>query len=255
MTTDHSIQYEIPLNSMSRGLLRLERIFRESYLQLSLNTESSHFYVMKQIFVLINFFDRGDFKAELIKTLDYEINYFAKLKDNPAVDLSKLQTFIKQLSQLNSWAKSQKGKIGHQLLDVDFIAQSKNKLTQEAARLSFDAPAVKCFLAMAPEQRQAHLLEWLKVFKGVQTSVEVILRLSRETSVFQTAFAEDGYYEEEMAKDEYRFIAIRLPANLKLYPEVSTGPSRFCIHFKQMNDELKSVSFDKWFDFSLAKYR
>lgn len=255
MTTDHSIQYEIPLNSMSRGLLRLERIFRESYLQLSLNTESSHFYVLKQIFVLINFFDRGDFKAELIKTLDYEINYFAKLKNNPAVDLSKLQTFIKQLSQLNSWAKSQKGKIGHTLLEQDFIAQSKNKLTQEAARLSFDAPAVKCFLAMAPTERQDHLLEWLKVFKGVQTSVEVILRLSRETSVFQTVFAEDGYYEEEMEKDEYRFIAIRIPSNLKLYPEVSTGPSRFCIHFKQMNDTLKSESFNKWFDFSLAKYR
>ncbi len=255
MANEQSIQYEIPLNSMSRGLLRLERIFRESHLQLSLNTESSHFYVLKQIYILINFFDRGDFKAELIKTLDYEISYFAKLKDNPAVDLSKLQTFIKQLSQLNSWAKSQKGKIGHQLLQDEFIAQSKNKLTQEAARLSFDAPAVKCFLALDPVQRQEQLLEWLKVFKGVQTSVEVILRLSRETSVFQTVFAEDGYYEEEMTKDEYRFIAISLPANLRLYPEVSTGPSRFCIHFKQLNEELKGESFEKWFDFSLAKYR
>ena len=47
------------------------------------------------------------FKAELIKTLDREIAYYAKLKDNPAVDLSKLDVFIKQLAQLNRWAKSQ----------------------------------------------------------------------------------------------------------------------------------------------------
>ena len=74
-------------------------------------------------------------------------------------------------------------------------------------------------------------------------------------SAFQTVFAEDGYYEEETAKDEFRFIAIRLPANMKLFPEVSTGPTRFSIHFKEMDDELSVSSYDKWFDFSLATYR
>ena len=255
MSSNRSIQYEIPLNNFARGLLRLERIFRECHIQLSTNTESSHFYVLRQIFILINFFDRGDFKAELIKTLNNEITYFAKLKDNPAVDISKLDTFVRQLAKLNQWAKSQKGKIGHELLHDDFIAQSKNKLTQEAARLSFDAPAVKCFLAFPESDRQEQLSEWLKAFKGVQTSVEVILRLSRETSQFQTVFAEEGYYEEEMAKDQYRFIAINLPAESNLFPEVSTGPTRFSIHFKQLSDELKSEKYEKWFDFSIAKYR
>lgn len=248
-------QYEIPLNNFARGLLRLERIFCESQVQLLANTESSHFYVLKQIFILINFFDRGDFKAELIKTLNSEIKHFAKLKNNPDVDLSKLDMFVRQLAKLNQWAKAQKGKIGHELLLDDFIAQSRNKLTQEAARLSFDAPAVKCFLGFPEAQRQKQLSDWLKAFKGVKTSVEVILRLSRETSQFQTAFAEDGFYEEQMAKDQYRFIAINLPLGSNLFPEVSTGPTRFSIHFRQLSDELKSEKYEKWFDFSIAKYR
>ena len=127
MDSDQNILYEIPLNNKARGLLRLERIFRETFKQIELGTESGHFYALKQIFVLLDFFARGDFKAELIKTLDSEIAYYARLKDNPAVDLSKLDVFIKQLSQLNRWAKSQTGKIGHQLLEQEFISQSRNK--------------------------------------------------------------------------------------------------------------------------------
>jgi cell division protein ZapD len=255
MTTSSTIQYEIPLSSFARGLLRLERIFRECQIQCAANTESSHFYVLRQIFILINFFERGDFKAELIKTLNNEISYFAKLKDNPAVDLTKLDTFVRQLAKLNHWAKSLQGKIGHELLEDEFISQSKNKLTQEAARLSFDAPAVKCFLAQPEDTRQAQLLEWLKAFKGVQTSVDVILRLSRETSQFQTVSVDDGYYEEEMTRDQYRFIAINLPAGSNLFPEVSTGPTRFSIHFKQLTDRLTSEKFEGPIDFNIAKYR
>jgi cell division protein ZapD len=253
--SSNSILYEIPLNQRARDLLRLERIFRETLKQIDMATESSHFNALKQVYILLDFFERGDFKAQLIKTLDREIAYYAKLKDNPAVDLSKLDVFIKQLAQLNRWAKSQDGKIGHQLLKNNFLDNSRKKLTLDSARLSFDAPAVKCFLAKDPLERQEHLLNWLKAFKGVQTSVEVILRLSRDTGFFQTTFAEDGFYEEEYEKEQYQFIGIALPNDLNLFPEVSTGPGRFCIQFKQLDEELTSQEFNKWFDFELAKYR
>ncbi|MEK9824539.1 MAG: cell division protein ZapD, partial [Gammaproteobacteria bacterium] len=89
----------------------------------------------------------------------------------------------------------------------------------------------------------------------VQTSVEVILRLSRETSQFQTVSVDDGYYEEEMTRDQYRFIAINLPGQSHLFPEVSTGPTRFSIHFKQLTARLTSEKFEGQVDFSIAKYR
>jgi len=249
------ILFEIPLDKKVRSLLRLERIFSDTHRHISIGTPSAHFYALKQIYILLEFFERGNFKAELIQSLDYEIKYFAKLKDNPAVDLSKLDVFIKQLDQLSRWARTQHGKIGQQLLNQDFLSISQKKIALPSACLSFDAPAVKMFLTLSMEQRKEKLNTWLKVFKGVQTSIEVILRLGRETGRYDIAFAEDGFYQEDMENGQYRFIGIKLPREINIFPEVSAGSNRFSIHFKQLDEELNSVAYDKWFDFQLAKYR
>jgi len=249
-----TITFEVPLNERCRSLLRLERVFRETKRHIKLGTPSAHFFVLKQIFLLLDFFERGDFKAELIKELDREIAYFAKLSENPEVDLSKLDVFINQLGQLSKWFRTQKGKIGHHLLEQEFIANAKQKLINGTARLSFDAPFVKLFLSLPDEVRQEKLQDWLKAFKGIQTSVEVLLRLSRETGIYQTAFAEDGFYQQTMKKNEFQFISIRLPSDLNIYPEVSSGPKRFSIRFMSLSDDLKSDQFTQWFDFDLAKY-
>lgn len=249
-----SITFEIPLNNRSRSLLRLERLFRECKRHIKIATPTAHFFVLKQIFLLLDFFERGDFKAELIKELDREIAYFAKLGSNPEVDLSKLEVFISQLGQLSKWFRSQQGKIGHQLLEQEFIANAKQKLTLGTARLSFDAPSVKLFLSLPIETQQLKLQEWLNAFKGIQTSVEVLLRLSRETGMYETCFAEEGFYQQEMEKNQYQFIGIRLPSELKVYPEVSSGPQRFSIRFMTLSTELTVQQFSEWFDFQLVRY-
>ena len=249
-----TITFEVPLNNRSRSLLRLERIFRETDRHINIGTPSAHFFALKQIFLLLDFFERGDFKAELIKELDREIAHFARLDSNPDVDLSKLMVFISQLGQLSKWFKSQTGKIGHQLLRQEFLSNARNKLTQGSARLSFDAPFVKLFLAMPIETRQEKLTGWLIAFKGIQTSVEVLLRLSRETSSFNKVISDEGFYQQQMEKFEYQFLGIRLPGDLQIYPEVSSGPKRFSIHFMILTAELEARQYAETFDFDLAKY-
>jgi cell division protein ZapD len=249
-----SITFEVPLNDRCRSLLRLEKLFRETKRHINKATPAAHLFALKQIFFLLDFFERGDFKAELIKELDREMAYFAKLSANPEVDLSKLDVFINQLGQLSTWFRGQKGKIGHQLLEQEFIANAKQKLGVSTARLSFDAPFVKLFLSMPESQRHDKLVGWLKAFKGIQTSVEVLLRLSRETGIYQTAFAEDGFYHQGMEKNEFQFIGLRLPKELNIYPEVSSGPKRFSIRFMTLSEELNSEQFTQWFDFELVKY-
>jgi len=123
-----------------------------------------------------------------------------------------------------------------------------------SARLSFDAPFVKLFLSMPTELRKEKLTEWLNAFKGIKTSVEVLLRLGRETANFNTAFAEGGFYQEEMDKDEYQFIGIRIPGALQIYPEVSSGRKRFSIRFMTLSTDLETKQFSDWFNFELAKY-
>lgn len=249
-----TITFDVPLNNRSRSLLRLERTFKETHRHIISTSPSAHFYALKQIFVLLDFFERGDFKAELIKELDREIAYFAKLDSNPEVDLSKLTVFINQLGQLSKWIRNQHGKIGHHILRQEFLSNAKNKLTIGATELSFDAPFVKLFLSKPIEIRQEKLNNWLKAFKGIQTSIEVLLRLSRETAIFNTVFAEEGFYQEEIEKHAYQFIGIRLPADLQIYPEVSSGPKRFSIRFMSLTDDLEARQFSDWFDFELAKY-
>ncbi len=249
-----NINFEVPLNNRSRSLLRLERIFREIHQNINIPTPSAHFLALKQLFSLMDFFDRGDFKAELIKELDREIVYFTKLDSSPEVDRSKLQNFIKQLEQLSKWFKNQKGKIGHQLLKQEFLANAKNKLTLTTARLSFDAPFVKLFLSMPFELRKEKLKDWFKAFKGIHTSVDVILRLNRETANFDTKFAEDGFYQYEMTTDKFQFLGIKVPKDLQIYPEVSSGSKRFSIRFMSLTPELEIKQFPDWLEFELAKY-
>ena len=166
-----TITFDVPLNNLSRSLLRLERIFKETHRHINGSSPSAHFFALKQVFVLLDFFERGDFKAELIKELDREIAYFAKLDSNPEVDLSKLRVFISQLGQLSKWIRTQHGKIGHQILHQEFLSNAKYKILQGAIELSFDAPFVKLFLAMPVHIRQKKLHGWLNAFKGIQPAV------------------------------------------------------------------------------------
>ena len=248
------ITFEVPLNQRSRSLLRLERLFRETNQQIKLDSSSAHFFALKQIFLLIDFCERGDYKSELIKDLDREIAYFAKLIPNPEVDIGKLDIFISQLEQLSSWFKGQQGKIGHQLLKQEFLANARQKLTLGTMRLSFDAPYVKLFLSMSAESRRDKLYSWLNAFKGIQTSVEVLLRLSRETGSYNSVKSEYGFYHGEMEKNEYQFIGIQLASKMMVYPEVSSGTKRFSIRFMALDDALKAEQYSEEFKFNLAKY-
>ena len=249
-----TITFEAPLNELSRSMLKLERIFRETKRHIKMTTPAAHFFALKQLFILLDFFERGDCKGELIKELDRQIAHFAKLESNPEVDLSKLDVFISQLGQLSKWSKSQRGKIGHQLLDIEFLASARQKLSMGTSRLSFDAPFVKLFLARPAKIRQEKLELWLRAFKGVQTSVEVLLRLSRETGISENVFALDGFYQEQVEKNQFQFLAVRLPTNLNIYSEVSSGPKRFSIRFVSLSDELESKAFTDNFMFELVKY-
>ena len=248
------ITFEVPLSELSRSLLKLERIFRETKRHIRMDTPSAHFFALNQLFKLLDFFERGDTKGQLIKELDRQISHFAKLGSNPEVDLSKLNIFINQLGQLSKWSKSQRGKIGHQLLAIEFLANARQKLSIGTTHLSFDAPFVKLFLAKPVEVRQEKLELWLKAFKGIQTSVEVLLRLSRETGISDTVFAEDGFYQEQMEKNQHQFIGICVPTKLNIYPEVSSGPKRFSIRFMALSDELESIPYTDNFIFELVKY-
>ena len=250
---NEEIQYEIPLNECYRSLLRLEYLFIEIKRQLQSSHRASHYYCLRQLFVLIDFFERSDFKAELIRELERKIKVYHNLEELDVVDQDKLHTFLEQLGTLSSWFRGQHSKIGSQLLTDSFLSQAKNKLSLRVPRLSFDAPAVKSFLSMDAELRKTKLNDWYTAFKAVQTSTEVLLRLARESAEFETIETSDGFYQED-CNSSLNLIAIRFAHQYKnLFPEVSTSSRRFSIHFMFLDKNLATKPWQQFIAFELAK--
>jgi cell division protein ZapD len=251
--SSQSILYEIPLNERFRSLLRLEYLFKEVRRQLKQQHRSSHYYCIKQLFILLEYFERTDFKSELIKELDRNIKHFNELANSPDIDHKKLAIFLKQLSKLNAWFRGHQGKIGVQLLNQDFLFQAKNKLAHGLPRLSFDAPAVKAFLSLEPAFRLTKLQAWFEEFKAVQTSIDIILKLSRESGVFKQVESENGYFQIE-SEVNLNILAIKVPNQLDVYPEVSGSARRSSIQFKSLDEQLVSTTYQQFISFELALY-
>ncbi len=244
--------FEYPVQESIRSYLRLESLFKQFQRCLRLSNQDSHFHALKVLFEILEILERGDTRSELIKELARLLNYFQSLKKNPDVDNSKLTHFLQQITQLNQWIYNYQGKFGESIRRDPFIETVKFRTTIPGGSCSFDCPDLHLFLAQPAEKRRNDLSLWLAEIKGVETSIEVILRLIRENAQWVNQTAPLGSFIIEASQQPLKLLRIRKLENEPIFPEFSCGKHRSAIHFMTFNQQHKKSPVKVPVNFELA---
>jgi cell division protein ZapD len=248
-----TILFEYPLQESVRSYLRLESLFKQFQRNLLATDKDNHFHALKFLFEILEILERGDTRAELIKELSRLTEYFHQLEANPDVDTSKLSSFLIKIQQLHQWTHSYQGKFGESIRKHPFIESVKHRTSIPGGSCSFDCPELYLFLNKAHEIRQKELKSWIADVKGVETSVDVILRLIRDHGQWQTENAPLGSFILETSEQPLKLLRIRSMDHANTFPEFSCGKHRSSIHFMTFNAQHKKIPINAKIKFELAR--
>lgn len=259
MTTENSketslipVFFEYPLHENIRGFLRLEYLFKKFQRNLLSSNKDNHHYCLKVLFEILEILERGDTRSELIKELTRLLDYFQTLEANPEVDSSKLANFLKQIKQLHLWIHGYHGKFGDSIRQSPFIMTVKQRASIPGGSCQFDCPDLYLFLNRPHEQRQQSLTQFISDIKGVETSVEVILRLIRDTSQWNQQTAPMGSFMIETSQQSFKLLRVKAKFETEIFPEFSGGKHRCSVHFMHFNSHHKKVPVNSLIEFELA---
>ena len=245
--------FEYPLNQQSRDFLRIESSLLRLEQLIQQKSRLSHHSALILLVSLLDLLTRSDIKAELIKELEIQQAHFIALASNPAVDASKLEAFLTQLKKLHQWAIHYKGRLGDTIRNQPFIDTLWKKNNLLASSVPFDLPELNCFLSLTDEKRHLYFTQWMDELNGLKTSIEVILRLTRELSRFNPAVAPIGDYLIERPDIGISLLRIKLNEQQQHFmPDVSASRHRISIHFYCLSNTLAKKKYTGEVEFQYA---
>ncbi len=247
-----TLLFEYPLQENIRTFMRIEYLFKQFRRNLLSSNVDNHFYCLKVLFEILEILERGDSRSELIKELTRLLEYFKTLEANPEVDSSKLQNFLKQIKQLHQWIHSYVGKFGDSLRKSPFIVAVKQRTNIPGGSCQFDCPDLHLFLNRNHNQRQQQLTSMVEDIKGVETSVEVILRLIRDNGQWTEQRAPMGSFMIETTDRPFKLLRIKTKMEGEIFPEFSCGKHRSSVHFMTFNEHHKKMPVNSEITFQLA---
>ena len=244
--------YEYPLKENIRGFLRLESLFKQFVRNSQALQSDNHLHALKIFFEILEILERGDTRSELIKELARLQDQFSILTKSPQVDLAKLEHFLKQIKQLHTWVLSYQGKFGDKIRKAPFIESVKHRSSIPGGSCQFDCPELFLFLNSPSQARQLQFNNWLDDIRGVKTSIEVILRIIRDSGHWQSESAPLGSFMIETTDNPLQLLRLRIDSKSDIFPEFSCGRHRSNIHFMSFDEKHRKTPIQRPLSFQLA---
>lgn len=250
--SDTAVLFEYPVTEQIRGFLRLEALFQQFERNRDAPHEDNHLHALKTLFEILEILERGDTRAELTKELARLANTYTRLRQNPDIDVEKLDTFLMQINQLQQWSVSYRGKFGDKLRKTPFIENVKHRLSIPGGACHFDCPDLFLFFNRPIKARQMALQGWLDDIKGVKTSIEVILRMVRENTQWKNQHSPLGSFMIDMSGGPFQLLRLKFFTGGTIFPKLSCGRHRGHIHFMRFDEDGRTVPVRDGVDFELA---
>lgn len=251
-----NIIYEQPLNEQIRLCLRLEYLFQKAKHYLDEDSHWGSRIALETIIEILTAVDRPDIKTKLSKTLGLyaaSLNHLMAMRLPPDVDEKKLRRILEQLNKRIENLHTSSGKIGQNLRENEFISAIAQRMTTVAGTSPHNIFDYYTWLQQPLKMRIQNLEEWFTSFSGLKAAITLLLKLTRESAIFESTHVNDGFYQANLdPKAEYQMIRISLPYDTQIYPEVSVGRYRLSIHFYQLNIAGRASQINEPIDFGLA---
>ncbi len=247
------ILYEQPLNERMRIFLRLEHLFSQvSHFQNGSSVWDSHASVSALIEIL-TILDRSDIRSEVLKELDRHISGLSRLLDTPAVDRTRLDKALTELTVQLQKIQQLPSKLGSEIRDNDLLNSVRQRTVITGGTCGFDIPAYHYWLNQSLSIKAECLSRWLFEINPLRNSIDLLLLLTRNSALFETQIATSGFFQRSLdTQNPCQLLRIALPPESNAYPEVSGNKHRVNVRFLSYTESgrPKQVGHNVQFDMS-----
>lgn len=252
MNNDQTYIFEYPLNECIRACLKLEPILADIISNLNQPDPKQNKIQIMQIIKIINILDRPDLKTKIITLISQQQANLFLLKNNHQVDQNNLNIWIQKLDNLTQKLQQQTSLV-KALKEDQLLTTILKQANNPGGIADFSVPQLQCWLQLPEECRLDTLMQWQKHLTIIINTVNTLLPLIRNSKPFKSEYAEQGFFQTNLNKEQdIHLVRIKLSAS-NLYPEISVGKHRMIIHFRSINDydKTKQIKF-QWMTSSLS---
>ena len=244
--------YEHPLNERIRTLLRLEHLFNQAaHFQAGKSSWDSRIFIASLLDIL-DIFSRGDLKTELLKELERATGNLRCLMDIPQVDHDKLGTILRAMEHLIDNLHGLSTQPGQALRDDEFITAIRQRSSIPGGTCDFDLPGYHLWLSGPYERRVADQREWITSLDPVRQSIELLLKMIRNSAEVKTLQCEQGSFQRQLDNNTpFQLVRVMLPTDSPYYAEISGSRHRFTVRFLRPTAERPQLA-DTPVEFRLA---
>lgn len=230
--------YEQPVSEHMRVCLRLELLFQQGKYRLQAGSVWDSRSAVTTLIDILNLLDRPDLKTKLTKELCRYLSVLSRLEKTVDVDHQKLSALLIELENVIDSLQVMQGKFGQNLRDSDFLSGIRQHQANPGGISEFDSPAYHLWLKYSVQQHQKDLENWFKEFDPIQSAVNIILKIVRNSASSENQIARDGFFQAVMdGSAACQLIRVALPHNpSKLFPEISVGRSGVCVRFCRLEN-------------------
>lgn len=245
--------YEHPLNERLRFFLRLEFLFRQARHSLRGNAVWDSHNCLAALLEILNIVSRVDMKTEVIKELERINGTLTALTQTDGVNHDTLDQLLTTLGGFKSQLHSLDGALAHELRENELFKLIIQRSGIPGGLCDFDLPPYRHWLKRPTEARIDDLRYWISTLDTLRLSVELMLKLIRESAEPVPQVAESGNYQQSLdGSTPYQLIRIWLPADSPQFVEISAGKHRFTARFMNANTASRPAQADTDVEFHVS---
>lgn len=230
------ILYEHPLNERTRIFLRLEYLFDQAAYHVKRTTAWDSRATLSCILEILSIFDNTHLKSEVLKELERHSGSLRGLSGNPDVDVNQLTTLLRDLDEQVNHLHRINGQIANDLKSSEFLTSIHQRIGIPGGTCDFDLPAYHYWLQQPAKERSQDLYRWLSSFDSIGQAIQMILKLTRESTLLKPMVAAGGVYQQTLNPEApCQLIRVALPSSAPWFSEISGGRHRFTTRFMEFS--------------------
>ena len=245
------ITYEYPLNERVRILMRMENLFIKFSHFAQQHEALDHHAALLALFEILEV-ARGDLKSDLIQELERQKHTLEPLRNNPGVKSEALEDVLRNITHTITRLHGLPGKIGQHLRDNEWVMNIKQRAGIPGGVCEFDVPSYHYWLSIEPEIRRENLREWMAPFDPLNSAIEIILKILRESGQPTRQIAPQGAYQQMASGRLAQMLRVSLDEDLPCFPEISANKYAINIRFTALGGVARPKVCDTQVDFALT---
>ncbi|NDF78825.1 MAG: cell division protein ZapD, partial [Betaproteobacteria bacterium] len=221
----------------------LEHLFFRLGELMGRSSATDHHFAITTVFEIIEVGARAELKTDVLKDLEKQKHLLAAYRGNPAISEKALDQVIGQLDACFAALKDQPGKLGSTLSEIDWLMSLRSRAAIPGGTCEFDLPAYHAWQHHTPAARQANLYAWSQHFSPLATSIQLMLKMLRESGSTQKVMATGGQLQQNLPQGRnFQLLRLRMDDSLNLTPEISCNRLLVVIRLMQQQEDGKLLA-------------